>query len=219
MKRIASVGAACSLFLLAGGASADSATIAVGNGRFAPPPVVVVRDEMPQPSIFIHDRPELLPKDPYRSPFRLTVGPAAITSGQGIGPGLMAAADFGSGIVGVRLSGAWFRGDAADDPSARLGSRVGLYAGELTLDLHETGPLHFVTGLGLGALDVTTQDGTNGWALAGLARVGFEYSLSLENADARFGAGLMAGLLGPADKVASNAPVFAAMNASFSIGF
>ena len=219
MKRIASVGAACSLFLLAGGAFADSATIAVGNGRYAPPPVVIVRDETPQPSIFIPDRPEPLPKDPYRSPFRLTIGPAAITSGQGIGPGLMAAADFGSGMVGVRLSGAWFRGDAADDPNAALGARVGLYAGELTLDLHETGPLHFVTGLGLGALDVTTRDGRDGWAMAGLARIGFEYSLSLENADARFGAGLMGGLLGPADEIASGAPVFVTMNATFSVGF
>ncbi|HEY1955764.1 MAG TPA: hypothetical protein VGH28_09125 [Polyangiaceae bacterium] len=219
MKRTASVAAASALFFFAGAASADSATIAVGGNYATPPPVVVVRDETPQPTIFVHDRDETLPKDPYRSPFRLTIGPAAITSGQGIGPGLMAAADFGSGAVGLRLSGAWFRGDAADDPNARFGARVGLYAGELTLDLHEAGPLHFVTGLGLGALDVTTADGTNGWAMAGLARVGFEYSLSLDGADARFGAGVMAGLVGPADKVASNAPVFGAMNATFSIGF
>ncbi|HEX4514112.1 MAG TPA: hypothetical protein VH054_11265, partial [Polyangiaceae bacterium] len=65
-------------------ASADSATISIGNGaRFSQPPpeVVVVHDDSPQPSIF----EQVLPKDPYRSPFRLTIGPAAVTSGQGLG--------------------------------------------------------------------------------------------------------------------------------------
>src|SRR5258708_5715614 len=122
------------LVTAAGAASADSATISVGNGsRFSrpPPEIVVVHDDSPQPTIF--ETPHELPRDPYRSPFRLTIGPAAITSGQGIGPGLFTAFDLGTGVVGVRLSAAWFRGEAADNPAARLGTTVGLYSAEAVL--------------------------------------------------------------------------------------
>ncbi len=121
-------------------------------------------------------------------------------------------------MVGLRLSAAWFRGEAPGDSSARLGDRAGLYAGELTLDLHETGPLHGVFGLGLGALNVGKAD-VEGWAVAGLARLGFEYSLARGGADARFGAGVTGGLLGPGDAVATGAPAFVTANATFSIGF
>src|SRR5450631_4258761 len=135
-------------------AFADSATIAVGDGRYSnpPPEVVVVRDDSARPSIF-EEHPRELPKDPYRAPFRLTIGPAAIASGQGIGPGLLAAADFGTGSVGVRISAAWFRGEATD-PSARLGSSLGMYSGEVVLDLYKSGPFHPVLGLGLGAINI-----------------------------------------------------------------
>jgi hypothetical protein len=210
--------AALLLFSTAGAASADPASIGVGSGRdFARPPVVVVRDDTPQPTIYEEETPRRLPKDPYRSAFRLSVGPAVITSGQGIGPGLWTAADFGSGVVGFRLSAAWFRGDAPDDPASRLGSRVGLYSGELTLDLRASAPLHVVFGLGLGAVDLGKE--TDAWAIAGLGRVGLEYSLGLEEADARIGAGLTGGLLGPLDQASSNAQGFAAMTWTFSIGF
>lgn len=198
-------------------ASADTASIGVGETRFAQPPVIVVRDETPQPTIFV-DQPHELPKDPYRSPFRLTVGPAAITSGQGIGPGLLAAADFGTGTVGVRLAAAWFRGDAADDPTSRLGTRVGIYSGELTMDFHErASPLHLVVGLGLGAVNIGKAQDV--WGVAGLGRIGFEYSLGLVEADARFGASVSGGLLGPLDDTTTNAQAFATMTATFSIGF
>ena len=211
MKRFAAALVGSSLVLSATGAVADSASIGVGDGRFArpphPPDVIVVRDDTPE-----------LPKDPYRAPFRLTVGPAAITTGQGIGPGLLAAAAFGSGMVGLRLSAAWSRGETPGDSSAALGDRAGLYAGELTLDMHESGPLHGVFGLGLGALNVGKAD-REGWAVAGLARLGFEYSLALDGADARFGAGVTGGLLGPGDAMATGAPAFVAANATFSIGF
>ncbi len=207
---------AASIVTVAGAASADSATIGVGDGRFSRPPVVVVRDETPQPTIF--ETPHELPKDPYRSPFRLTIGPAAITSGQGIGPGLFAAVDLGTGTVGVRLSAAWFRGESPDDPAARLGTSVGLYAGELVLDLHKGGPIHPILALGLGAVDIGKSN-VDGWAVAGLGRIGLEYSLQLEDADVRVGAGLTGALLGPSDDVISNARAFAMFNATLSIGF
>jgi hypothetical protein len=194
-------------------ASAD-ATISIGNGSndydYARPPITVVRDDTP------------LPKDPYRAPFRLTVGPAAITSGQGLGPGLFAAADFGSGTVGVRLAASWFRGEAPNDANARLGTSLGLYSGELVLDLHKDGPLHPIVALGLGGVNIGVAQGNAGasyWALAGLGRVGVEYALALEDADVRFGVGLTGGLLGPSDQAIENARAFAMMNATFSIGF
>ncbi len=201
----------------------DSATISVGSGSFddgrysrPPPPPIVVVDDSHGPSIF--EQPRELPKDdPYRSPFRLTVGPAAMTSGQGIGPGLLAAADFGTGTVGVRISAAWFRGET-DDAAARLGSTLGLYSGELVLNLHKAGPLHPVFGLGLGAVNIGKDTG-GGWAMAGLGRFGLEYALSIDDADVRFGAGVTGALLGPADGAVANARAFAMMNATFSIGF
>jgi hypothetical protein len=207
---------AATVFAASPNAHAD-ATISIGND-YARPPVTVVRDDTP-PMIFEEAPPRELPKDPYRAPFRLTIGPAAVTSGQGVGPGLFAAADFGSGTVGVRLSAAWFRGEAPDDPSARLGTSLGLYSGELVLDLHKGGPLHPIVALGLGGVNIGTALGTNGWAIAGLGRVGVEYALALEDADVRFGVGLTGALLGPSDQAIENARAFAMMNATFSIGF
>ena len=208
--------AAASIVTIAGTASADSAIIGVGDGRFSRPPVVVVREEAPQPTIF--ETPQELPKDPYRSPFRLTLGPAAVTSGQGVGPGLFAAVDLGMGTVGVRLSAAWFRGETPDDPAARLGTSLGLYSGELVLDLHKGGPIHPILALGLGAVNIGKND-VDGWAVAGLGRIGLEYSLQLEDADVRIGAGLTGALLGPSDDVISNARAFAMFDGTLSIGF
>ncbi len=179
--------------------------------------MVVVRDDTPQPTIY--ETPRELPKDPYRSPFRLTIGPAAITSGQGIGPGLLAAADFGTGTVGLRLTAAWFRGEAADDPNARLGTSLGLYSGELVLDLHKGGPIHPVLALGLGAVNIGKPNDVSGWAVAGLGRLGLEYAVQLEDADVRIGAGLTGALLGPSDDAIASARAFAMVNATFSIGF
>jgi hypothetical protein len=202
-------------------AFADSATIdvwclqrpacggSVDRGDYSRPP--------PQPSIF--EQPPELPKDPYRAPFRLTIGPAAVTSGQGIGPGLLAAADFGTGTVGVRFSAAWFRGEVSGDPSSRLGSSLGLYSGEVVLDLHKGGPLHPVLALGLGAVNIGKDPNVNGWAVAGLGRAGLEYALSIDDADVRLGAGVTGALLGPSDATIASARAFAMMNATFSIGF
>jgi hypothetical protein len=219
MRTISTCLLAASLLSIAGAASADGATITVGDGRFSrpPPEVVVVRDDRPQPTIFETPHPDL-PKDPYRSPFRLTIGPAMITSGQGVGPGLSAALDLGSGTVGVRLAAAWFRGEAADDPAARFGKTIGLYTGELVLDLHKNGPLHPLFGLGLGAVNIGKTD-ADGWAAAGIGRIGLEYSVQLEDADVRFGASVLGALLGPSDSLIASARAFAMMNATFSIGF
>lgn len=216
---LAFAGVAAVAILSTPSSSFADATIAVGDGRdYARPPVIVVREDDPHPTIFEEPR-EALPKDPYRAPFRLTIGPAAITSGQGIGPGLLAAADFGSGTVGVRLSAAWFRGEAQDDPSARLGTTLGMYSGELVLDLHKGGPLHPVLALGLGAVNIGKGQGIDGWAAAGLGRIGLEYAVALEDADVRVGVGLTGALLGPSDQTIADARAFAMMNATFSIGF
>jgi hypothetical protein len=200
-------------------ATADSATISIGNGaRFSQPPpeVVVVHDDSPQPTIF--ENPEVLPKDPYRSPFRLTTGPAVVTSGQGIGPGLFTAIDLGSGTVGVRVLAAWFRSESPDDPNARLGKTLGLYGAEAVLDLHKQGPIHPVLAVGLGAVDVGKASG-DGWAVAGLARIGLEYALTLDDADVRFGAGITGVLLAPQSDVIASANAFAMFNTTLSIGF
>jgi len=207
--------------LAASTASADSATISVGNGgRFSrpPPEVVVVHDDTPQPSIFINETPHDLPKDPYRSPFRLTTGPAAVTSGQGIGPGLFTAIDLGTGTVGVRVLAAWFRSESPDDPRARLGKTLGLYGAEAVLDLHKQGPLHPVLAVGLGAVDIGTTNG-DGWAVAGLGRIGLEYALTLDDADVRFGAGITGVLLAPQSDMIASANAFAMFNTTLSIGF
>lgn len=220
----ASFPAAVVATVLASSTALADATISVGNGGhdYARPPVIVV-DDNPQPirveGIFEEPPHEVLPKDPYRAPFRLTIGPAAITSGQGIGPGLLAAADLGSGTVGVRLSAAWFRGESNGDPTARLGATLGMYSGELVLDLHKGGPLHPVLALGLGAVDIGKGAAGDGWAVAGLGRIGLEYAVALEDADVRVGVGLTGALLGPSDAVISDARAFAMMNATFSIGF
>ena len=212
---------AAALCTVASVASADSAMISVGNGnggRYSQPPpeVVVVHDDSPQPSIY--ETPHELPKDPYRSPFRLTIGPAAVTSGAGIGPGLFTAIDLGTGTVGVRVLAAWFRSESPDDPSARLGKTLGLYGAEAVLDLHKQGPLHPVLAVGLGAVDVGKANG-DGWAVAGLGRIGLEYALTLDDADVRFGANVTGVLLAPQSDVAASASAFAMFNTTLSIGF
>jgi len=214
------------MMVVAPSALADSASVTIGArapeqatvGRFAEPPrpVVVVAD--PPIQYVPIERPDPLPKDPYRAPFRLTLGPAAVTTGQGIGPGLHVAADFGSGTVGVRLSAAWFRGESPDDPAARLGSALGLYSGELVLDMHKSGPLHPILALGLGGLQVSRNTG-DGWGVVGLGRLGLEYALALEDADVRLGVGVTGGLVGPSDKALADVRAFAMFGATFSLGF
>jgi hypothetical protein len=218
---------ACTLVALAPSeASADEARVTVGSvddGFARPPPRPLVLavdprvDEDPPLPRFVAAPPEV-----YRSPVRFQVGPAGVTTGRNLGLGLGVGADFGTGTVGVRLAAAWLRGDArAGDPSSMsspLGSSLGQYTGELTVDLHKRGPLHPVFGLGFGLLHV---DGPLGAGSAGIgtARLGVEYSLGLEDADVRLGAGVTGVLPGPAGQQLADMHGYALVGAGISIGF
>ncbi len=204
--------------LAAGGARAD-ATVSVGSGFSAPPPserppiIVVSPDDRPP-----EDLPGPPPREVYRSPVRLLLGPAFVTTGQGMGPGLALAAEFGRGTVGLRLSASWLRGENPDDPSARLGSAVGQYAGELTLDLYKRGPLHPVIGVGLGVTHIDNARG-GGFAAVGIARAALEYSLGLDDADVRLGAGVTGALTGPEDREMQDVRGYAIVGGTLTIGF
>jgi hypothetical protein len=206
------------------GAAADEARVTVGtvdDGFARPPPraPLLIADDGsggdPGPRV-------VPPPEVYRSPFRLEVGPAAVTQGRDLGLGVGVAGNFGTGTVGVRLAAAWLRGDArAGDPattSSPLGSTLGQYTGELTIDLLKRGPLHPLFGLGFGLLHV---DGPLGAATAGIgtARIGLEYSLGLEDADVRLGAGATGVLPGPAGQQLAEMHGYALVGAGVSIGF
>lgn len=195
-------------------AHADSATVSVGDpDRFAAPP---------REAHFMEQ--EAAPSsDLYRSPFRLNVGPVAATSGRGLGLGVGVAADFGTGTVGARISGAWARGENSSDSQSAsnegdLGAGLGQYTGELTLDFHKHGPVHPVFGVGFGLAHIQNSAG-GGNAGIGIARLGIEYSLGLEDADVRLGAGVTGVLAGPEDKEVENLRGYALIGAQIAIGF
>jgi hypothetical protein len=216
-----------SLLGISASARADSATVSVGDpDRFSTPPhsdpVVVVRDDQ-------RERDEERLEDPppshdiYRSPFRLNVGPVAATSGRGLGLGVGVAADFGTGTVGARIAGAWARGENSSDAQSAsnqgdLGTGLGQYTGELTLDFHKRGPVHPVFGVGFGLAHVQNAAG-GGNAGIGIARLGVEYSLGLEDADVRLGAGITGVLAGPEDKEVENLRGYALIGGQIAIGF
>lgn len=206
-------------------AHADDATVSVGDpDRFAEPPhrsgpVVVVDDDRDR----YEEPPPPAPESPevYRSPVRLNVGPVGATSGRGLGLGLGVAADFGTGTVGARIAGAWTRGETtSDDPQqqGQLGTSLGQYTGELTIDLHKHGPLHPIFGVGFGLAHVGNAAG-GGNAGIGIARLGVEYSLGLPDADVRLGAGVTGVLAGPEDKEVENLRGYAVVGAGVTIGF
>ncbi len=207
----------------AGEAKADPAEVTVGpvdDGRFAQPPrgagpgsaEEVIPDEPPVP--YVPPPPER-----YRSPLRLSVGPAGVTTGQNLGLGLGVGADFGTGTVGARLAAAWLRGDpqAAADGNA-LGTSLAQYTGELTIDLHKHGPVHPIFGLGFGLVHVNEPTGS-GSAGIGTARLGIEYALGLDDADVRLGGSLLGALPGPADREVQDLRGYAMVQAGISIGF
>ncbi len=216
-----------SLLAIPASAHADSATVSVGDpDRFSAPPhsdpVIVARDDQ-------RERDEERFEDPppshdiYRSPFRLNVGPVAATSGRGLGLGVGVAADFGTGTVGARIAGAWARGENSSDsqsPSNQgdLGTGLGQYTGELTLDFHKRGPVHPVFGVGFGLAHIQNAAG-GGNAGIGIARLGVEYSLGLEDADVRLGAGVTGVLAGPEDKEVENLRGYALVGGQIAIGF
>ena len=198
------------------------AVVTVGGGRrFAEPPAdqLIARDERaptPVDDSFIAREPEL-----RRSPFRLTLGPAGITTGKGFGFGVGLGADFGTGSVGGRLAASWLRGEGKNDSgsSTPTGDSVGHYSGEITLDLHKRGPLHPIIGMGAGFLHVSRPDARSGFAGVGTGRFAVEYALRLEDADVRVGASVTGGIVGPVDGEVKDLRAYALTGAHLAIGF
>lgn len=204
------------VFAVCAVARAD-ATVTVGDARFAqPPPRVVVVPDAP-----IAEPPEAPRDEPYRSPFRLAVGPAAFFSGADGGAGLGVAADFGTGTVGARLYAAWMRAQkqgTPDEASSATGAGFGQYTGEVTLDFHKRGPLHPVFGLGGGVLHVF-RPGGDLVAGIGTARLTLEYALAFDDADVRLGAGILGALPGPAPRALSDLKGYGVVGGTLSVGF
>jgi hypothetical protein len=194
--------------------------VTVGDAqRFSEPPVQQVAS-LPAPVVaddhLIAREPEL-----GRSPFRLTLGPAGITTGKGLGLGVGLGADFGTGSVGGRLSASWLRGEGKNDSgsSTPTGDSIGHYSGEITLDLHKRGPIHPVIGMGAGFLHVSRPDARSGFAGMGTGRFALEYALGLEDADVRVGASVTGGIIGPVDSEVKDLHAYALTGAHLAIGF
>jgi hypothetical protein len=204
-------------------ARADEATVRVGlprafEGRYAAPPPdapVVRNDPAPYDG---YDHSAYLPepaREVYRSPFRLNLGPAGVTSGRSLGLGLGLAADFGAGTVGARIAAAWMRGEEHNDAlaqSAPLGSGLAQYTGELTLDFHRRGPVHPVFGMGFGLAHVS-KPGGSGNAGIGTVRLGIEYAL------VRIGGGVTGVLCGPSEREVDDLRGYAVVAGTLAIGF
>jgi hypothetical protein len=216
------VGVVCTMAVLLGpgwpavASAQDQAVVQIGYAepppaRYAPPPAVAYD---------AYDPRELPPEEAYRSPFRLHVGPAGATTGRGLGLGLGLAADFGRGSVGARLAAAWLKGEpsSSDTSPSPIGDGLSQYTGELTLDLRKRGPWHPVLGLGFGLARVTRGDGGGNLGI-GTARLGLEYALAIEDADARLGCGITAVLPGPADRDVQDVKGWGMVGASIGLGF
>lgn len=216
---------AVGILACAGRASADEARVSVGPAPepYARPPrpaTPIAVDEGPDERPF-EPRETLLAPRPYRAPFRFEVGPASVTTGQGLGVGLGVAASFGRGTVGARVAAGFLRGEVQDPDAAAtasLGHGLAQYTGELTLDLNKRGPIHPVLGVGLGLAHVRRGE-RGGNAGIGTGRIAIEYALGLEDADVRVGAGLTGALAGPADRAVEDLRGYALLGASLVIGF
>jgi hypothetical protein len=202
---------------VARGASADDAIVTVGNPE---DPHFARAPEPQQGPLAPDDDPHELPRrELHRAPIRLQVGPTAITSGKGLGGGVLVAADFGTGTVGGRLSAAWLRGEGHEgDTSYPLGSAVGHYTGEITLDLHKRGPIHPVLGLGFGLAHVSRPSGS-GVAGIGTGRFGIDYAVPVDDADVRVGVHATGAMTGPSDDEIKDLRGYALVSAVLSIGF
>ena len=223
-RRWVGLGVVTAAMAIGARARAADASVTLGNvperTSFAEPPrpidAPIAQDDDDRDRFLPPPRHEL-----YRSPFRLQLGPAGVTTGRGLGLGMNLAADIGTGTVGARLSAAWLRGEghSGDATSASpIGQTLGQYTAEMTLDLHKRGPLHPVLGIGFGLLHVSKPEGS-GTAGIGTGRVGLEYALGLEDADVRFGGSVTGVLAGPADDELSSLRGYALFAATLSIGF
>ena len=202
-------------------AHADDATVTVGGPRFSDPPP----ERDPDPAPIAVDEAERLrhlreQREVHRAPFRLQLGPQGVSTGKGFGLGVGLGLDMGSGSVGGRIAASWLRGEgtSSDGTTAATGDSVGLYSGEVTLDLHKRGPIHPVVGMGVGLLHVSRKD-ASGYAGMGTGRLGLEYSLGLDDADVRIGGSVTGGLIGPVDDEIKDLRAYALFGAHLAIGF
>jgi hypothetical protein len=203
-------------------AHADDATVTVGDGFSEPPPEPRRGGDQPVAVDDDHarDARERARHEAYRAPFRLQLGPQGISTGAGLGVGVGLGLDLGSGSVGGRLAASWLRGEGtnSDGTSTRTGNSVGLYTGELTLDLLKRGPVHPIVGMGIGLLHVSRDD-RSGYAGIGTGRLALEYSLGLDDADVRLGGSVTGGLTGPVDSDVKDLRAYALVGAHLAIGF
>lgn len=193
---------------------------AASVGEFAEPPDGRTSPIVVDQGRYDHE-PFETPVEPRSSSVRLELGPRAVTSGKGLGAGVGVAAAFGRGSVGGRLSAIFARGETGDETAqqtARLGSGLSQYAGELTVDLLHRGPIHPIIGIGLGLAHVSRPQG-GGVAGVGLGRLALEYSLGLDDADVRIGLGATGALTGPKDTELNGLPGYVLVGASVGIGF
>lgn len=160
-------------------------------------------------------------RDPRRgvSPVRVEAGPAIMTTGAGVGPGVELAMAFGRSTVQGRLSGAWFRGEPAarDGTPSPSGDSLGRYAGEVVVQLTRYRAL--VPSLGVGAGLVRVAGARSGYAGVALARAALDYRLPVDDADVRVGVSLEGALAGPADRSAERLRGYALSGAHVVIGF
>ncbi len=98
------------------------------------------------------------------------------------------------------------------------GTSMGQYTAELVLDLHKSGPVHPVFGLGFGLVHIAKND-ASGDAAIGTARLGLEYALGIEDADVRLGVSVLGAMPGVSDREISNLRAYGMVNASIAIGF
>ena len=216
--------------LLPKNASADVAEVRVGDARdagdgdearYADPP-----DAHSAP-IAIEDRGGVsLSRERYHAPFRMSLGPAAATTGHGLGLGIGAAIDLGSGSVGFRMAGAWMHGEAGtssgnssgNSSGAGLGQGIAQYSAEVTLDLNKRGDWHPVIGVGGGLLHVNEAQGSAD-AGVGTARFTLDYALAIDDAEVRVGAGVLGALTGPGDRELADLHAYAIVSTTLTIGF
>jgi hypothetical protein len=222
MKRIGVIGVGAVLGVVLGvvlgSARAEAAVAEVTVGPLTGPGAGPVAD-----GPYVQESPPFIPQEneAYRSPVRFGVGPAGFFGGHADGLGLGANVDFGTGIVGFRLSGAWMGDGARWGDAASTGGSLGLdqYAGEFVLDMHPRGPLHPVLGLGFGLTHAELL-GKGGNMGVGLGRLGLEYSLELHDADMRIGVSASGALPGPREaSVPSDLGPYALLAATLTLGF
>jgi hypothetical protein len=214
MKTSVVIASFAALFVVSA-ARADEAVIDVGP----PPPSPRYAD----PPLLAAPPPDVVPpvtSDLYRSPFRLNLGPIGATTGVGVGPGLGAAADFGRGALGFRLTAAWARGEpgGAVVPSP-IANGLAQYTGEITLDLHKDGPWHPELGMGFGVAKVSRGDASGSVGI-GTGAIRIEYALDFgDDADVRIGVGVTGVMAGPSDRDVSDVRSYALFGGAVGVGF